>query len=67
MGARDKINGMCGLGALAIAGLFGAASQSWMMFFVIAALLFGVFIMSGDIRLNKQGLNKPRFNKQRRR
>ena len=54
MGARDKINSLQGFGILAIAGFIGAASHSWTVFFVIAVIMGGISVMSGDIRFNKR-------------
>lgn len=53
MGARNKINGMYGLGIVAFAGIWGLAFQSWTVFLVIAAVLVGYCILSGDIRIEK--------------
>lgn len=53
MGARDKINGMFGLGIAALSGFIGLAYHSWTVFLVVAAVLMGASIVSGDIRVAK--------------
>lgn len=58
MGARSKINGMYGLGIAAFAGFFGLAYHSWQVFLVIAAVLVGFCVLSGDIRIEKNRRRK---------
>ena len=60
MGARSKINGLVGLGIVAVAGFFGLAVQSWVVLFIVAAVLVGFCILSGDIRLDKPDKRRRR-------
>jgi hypothetical protein len=55
VGARKKLNGafICGsLGAAAIAGLL---TQSVAVFLIVAAVLVGLNLYTGEIRPNKKG------------
>ena len=48
--SRDKLNGIYGIGAIGIAAVFGAIAGSWLLFVLVAAGLFAVFIENGQIR-----------------
>ena len=61
MGVRNKINGMFGMGIFLFASFFGVAFQSWAVFLVLAAVLVGFCMFSGDIRF------EPTETKHRRR
>ena len=50
MGARQKLNAASAAGALAVGGLVGALTGSWLVFFVTAGLLIGASLYAGDIR-----------------
>jgi hypothetical protein len=49
-GARQKPNATSATGALAVGGLVGAMTGSWLAFFVTAGVLLGVSLYAGDIR-----------------
>jgi len=53
MGARDKLNSAYTTGCLAVAGLFGWATESWMVFFIALVVLLGLAVNNGDIRPGK--------------
>jgi hypothetical protein len=53
MGARKKLNQSYLNGILIIAGVVGAATQSWIVFGIAAAALAVGSLHSGDIRLGK--------------
>ena len=48
--ARDKLNIGCGAAAIGIAAVFGAITQSWLLFILVAAGLLTVFFRFGLIR-----------------
>lgn len=50
MGARQKLNRAAINGCLIIAGLFGAACGSWLVFSVALALAIVLALSDGDIR-----------------
>jgi len=50
MGAKQKLNRIHTLGALAVAGLIGGIAGSWAVFFVVATVLWLAALISGDIR-----------------
>jgi hypothetical protein len=50
MGARQRLNAASATGALAVGGLVGALTGSWLVFFVTAGALIGAAICAGDIR-----------------
>lgn len=50
MGAKQKLNGSYFLGALTIAGLLFALTQSWQVFVIAAVSLVIASYHSGDIR-----------------
>jgi hypothetical protein len=54
VGAREKLNGVHLLGAIAIAGILGALAESWLVFFIAAAVLVAVEIHAGNVRLEKR-------------
>jgi len=50
MGAKQKLNSIHMLGGLAVAALVGGMTGSWIVFLIVAAVLWGTAINSGDIR-----------------
>ena len=67
LNSREKLNGIfagaaigIAAAAIGIAAVFGAASQSWVIFVLVAAGLFAVFSQTGQIR-------SPRDRKRNRR
>ena len=50
MGARQKRNAASTTGALAVGGLVGALTGSWLVFVVTAGALIGAALCAGDIR-----------------
>lgn len=52
MGARQKLNRAYVNGALVLAAVVGAATQSWLVFWVAALAAAGSSLYSGEIRLH---------------
>jgi hypothetical protein len=52
MGARQKLNQAHLNGALVIAAVIGAATQSWAIFWIAALFVVGSGIYAGGIRLD---------------
>ena len=52
--ARQKLNSAAIHGALLIAGLIAAITQSWIIFMVILGILLTTAVISGDIRLKRR-------------
>jgi hypothetical protein len=50
MGARQKLNAASATGALAVGGLVGALSGSWLVFVVTAGVLIGASFCAGATR-----------------
>ena len=48
--SRDKLNTIYAIGSIGVAAVFGAIAGSWLLFVLIAAGLFAVFIENGQIR-----------------
>ena len=48
--SRDKLNAIYAIGTIGLAAVFGAIAGSWVLFVLVAAGLFGVFIQTGQIR-----------------
>lgn len=57
MGASQKLNQAHLNGALVIAAVVGAATQSWTVFWIAALIAAGSSLHSGGIRL--RGRNRP--------
>lgn len=57
MGVRQKLNQAHLNGALVIAAVVGAVTQSWTVFWIAALIAAGSSLHAGDIRL--RGRNKP--------
>lgn len=51
MGARTTLNGIYVTGALAGAAIFGAMTESWLVFVISLGVLVGMKIHSGAIRV----------------
>jgi hypothetical protein len=54
MGARKKLNSAYFLGSLLVAGLAGLLTGSWLVLLVGLAVLVGINVNNGDIRLDKR-------------
>lgn len=52
MGARKKLNQAYLNGALVVAAVVGAATQSWTVFWLAVLFTLGSSLYSGGIRLN---------------
>ena len=52
--ARHKLNSAAILSILVFAGLVAAVAQSWWLFFGLAAVLLGLAVHAGQIRLNRR-------------
>lgn len=52
--ARHKLNAAYIHGSLLIAGLIGAATESWNVFVLAASILTATSVLSGEIRLKQQ-------------
>ena len=50
MGARQKLNSINTVGALAAGGIVGALTGSWLVFIVTVGVLVCAAISAGDIR-----------------
>ena len=50
--SRDKLNAIYIGGSIAVAALMGAASGSGFVFLLVAGGLIGMFMSTGQIRLN---------------
>jgi len=50
MGAKQKLNSIYTLGVLAVAALIGAMADSWLVFLIVAAVLWAAVTNSGEIR-----------------
>lgn len=55
MGARTTLNGIHVTGALAVAAIFGAMTESWLVFVISLGVLIGLKIHSGAIRVQNKG------------
>ena len=53
MGARNKLNSAYFLGSLLMAGLAGLLTESWVVLMIGLAVLVGINVNNGDIRLDK--------------
>lgn len=53
MGARQKLNSSFFLGSVVLAGLVGWLAQSWIVLVIALAILIGINLNNGDIRLGK--------------
>ena len=51
MSARHKLNSAYLAGSLVIAGAAGALTKSWIVFFIVAAVLIAFSVHDGGIRL----------------
>jgi hypothetical protein len=51
MGARQKLNSHHVAGAIAVAGIIGLLTGSWLVAAAVGAVAVGIAIHSGDIRL----------------
>ena len=58
MGARQKLNAAFFNGAILLGVTFGLASQSFLVAICVFALLVGLAIYGGDIRLTPTNKNK---------
>ena len=58
MGARKKLNAAFLNGAILLGVTFGLASQSFLIAFCVFALMVGLGLYSGDIRLTPTNKNK---------
>ena len=54
MGARRKLNSAYFAGSLAVAGLIGWFTLSWLIFLVALVALVAINVNNGDIRLDKR-------------
>lgn len=54
MSARHKLNQANVNGTLVIAGVVGAATESWTLFVILVAILVALSVHSGDIRLSSR-------------
>jgi hypothetical protein len=54
MGARNKLNSAYFLGSLLMAGLAGCLTESWLVLIIGLAVLVGINVNNGDIRLDKR-------------
>ena len=50
LSARQKLNGIYVLGSLAVAGIVGGLSGSWIVFLIVGGLLIGCSLSDGSIR-----------------
>ena len=48
--ARDKLNGAYFCGSLLAAAIFGGMTESWLVFFIAAAIFLSLNVQSGEIR-----------------
>ncbi len=55
MGARTTLNGIYLTGALAVAAILGGATGSWVICAISLAVLVGVSLHVGRIRLGRRG------------
>ncbi len=55
MTARHKLNQSYVNGALLLAGVIGASSQSWTLFLLLTAVFVVLSLHSGDIRVSSSG------------
>mgnify|MGYP006277000651 CR=1 FL=1 len=51
MSAKHKLNAANINGCLVMAGIFGAAAQSWMIFLILLVVFIGLSVHSKSIRL----------------
>jgi hypothetical protein len=59
--SRDKLNASHAAGAIGVAAVIGAITQSWLLFLLIAGALIAVSVATGEIRLpNQRKPNKRR-------
>ena len=61
MSARHKLNQGYVQGSLIIAGVIGAACESWTVFWIAALILVGLSVHSGEVRL----MERPRRDNRR--
>jgi hypothetical protein len=54
LGARQKLNSIHILGAIGTAGLLGLATGSWVIAAITGAVVFGLSLHKGDIRLKRR-------------
>lgn len=54
MGARTTLNGVHVTWALAVSALFGAVTDSWLVFVISAGVIVYTKVQSGAIRPNKR-------------
>ncbi len=50
MGAKHKLNETYIVGSIALAGIIGGLAESWIAFFIAAAVLIGAAVYKGDVR-----------------
>lgn len=62
MSARHKLNQSYVNGALLLAGVIGACTESWTVFIALTAIFIGLSIHAGEIR----PVSTPRRKKRRR-
>ncbi len=55
MGARTKLNEVYVVGSVALAGIVGIATGSWIVFAVAGATLLAASLATGNIRPDKGG------------
>ena len=60
LNSREKLNGIFAGAAIGIAAMFGAASQSWIIFILVTAGLLAMFIGTSQIRLTNVRSRKKR-------
>ena len=58
MSARRKLNGAHFSGAVIVAGLVGAFTESWLGFWMAGAVLIAAALLSGEIRPHRRGSRK---------
>jgi hypothetical protein len=59
LGARTKLNDVYVVGSVALAGIVGIATGSWLVFAVAGASLIAASLDTGNIRPDKGGRRKP--------
>lgn len=65
MSARRKLNQGYVQGSLVIAGVIGAACRSWIVFWIAAAILVGLSLQSGEVRLTARRRGNRHFPRDR--
>ncbi|MBC8873590.1 MAG: hypothetical protein H8E44_29485 [Planctomycetes bacterium] len=58
LNSREELNGVFAGAAIGIAVMFGTASQSWLVFALVATVLQAVFTGTGQIRLTSDRSRK---------